>query len=216
MLSNIQAIFFDLDNTLIDRNAAFDQCINAFFISNLSDFDYKKERGSILKKDNWGYTSRIEFCSWFIQKYQPKNYNKQTFWQYQKRTISDYINPISNELKLLLNQLKKQYIIGIITNGSIYNQSRKLEKAKFLDIFDKKNIFISEEYKISKPNPKIFTIVLNKLNLKSDKLLYIGDDAINDILGAKQVGIKTCWLQQGRIWEEDFLSDFELDSILKI
>lgn len=213
MKKNIKAIYFDLDNTLIDRNAAFEACIADFFTKILSDFDYKKEKDKIIKKDNFGYTKRSMFCDWFVKKYNPKGFDSSLFWHYQKENISNYIAPVNTFIKNQLLQLKQRYSIGIITNGSVENQSKKLEKSGLLEIFNPESIYISAAYQAPKPSTILFELALEKLQLQAAEMLYIGDNPRHDILVPQQLGIQTCWLNQNRTKEIIFSSDYEYKNI---
>ena len=207
----MKAIYFDLDNTLIDRNAAMDNCMMAFFEQYLPHYSYPKEQNQILLKDNWGYTPREEFCIWFITVYQPQNWTSNTFWLYIKKTIHQYIPPLSSNLISLLETLKKDYLIGILTNGSVENQTAKIQKTNLDDIFRPETIHISAQYNLSKPHPILFQQIITQTKLPPSKITYIGDDPIKDIGGAQQVGMKTVWVSHGREWME---VGFEPDEII--
>jgi putative hydrolase of the HAD superfamily len=44
-----------------------------------------------------------------------------------------------------------------------------------------------------KPNPRIFEAVLRRLGVKPDQALMIGNDLVQDIEGAKAIGLRTGW-----------------------
>ena len=52
-----------------------------------------------------------------------------------------------------------------------------------------KYIVTSEEVGIEKPNKKMFQIALDKLRLRTDQVIMIGDSIDKDILGAEEMGI---------------------------
>ena len=57
-----------------------------------------------------------------------------------------------------------------------------------------KEIIISEEVAISKPNAEIFHHALNKINYHDKKkVLMVGDSLTSDIQGGINAGIDTCW-----------------------
>src|SRR5688500_5001418 len=70
LIDSIDTLIFDLDNTLIDRNAALRAGLQGFL--NYLGF-HEPERQAVLEDimqyDNWGYTDRMELCSWFLHKY---------------------------------------------------------------------------------------------------------------------------------------------------
>ena len=214
-MSQIKALYFDLDNTLIDRDKAFWLCMEDFFEKHLSNYNPKLEKEILLQKDNFGYTSRTVFSEWFVAYYQPKEITATDFFNYQIENISKYIPKSSNVLLSMLEQLKKEFRIGIITNGSVKNQMAKIKNAKLDEIFPKESIYISQVYNTEKPKPKLFNIVLKDLKISPKNVLYIGDNPINDIFAPKQLEIKTCWIKNGRKWIENFSADMEIDSIIQ-
>lgn len=216
MLDGITTLYFDLDNTLIDRNAAFSACIEQFFDENLPNFFWGNEQFEVEEKDDSGYNSREEFGEWFIQHYQPTGWDEASFWNYMQTNISSFVTPISPKLNKILLQLQKNYRIGILTNGSISNQSRKINQAKLHTIFPTETIHISQQYHLSKPDKRLFELVLEQWQLQPHQMLYIGDDPINDILGAANVGIKTCWLSHFREWTAELQPDISINNLLDL
>jgi putative hydrolase of the HAD superfamily len=55
---------------------------------------------------------------------------------------------------------------------------------------------------IRKPDPAIFLLGVNKLALKPEEVLVVGDSNRNDIVPAKSIGCQTIRLK-GIGWEED-------------
>lgn len=214
MLDGISTIYFDLDNTLINRNAAFLTCLQEFFDENMPNHYFKNEEFEIEKVDQFGYTPREEFIEWFIQYYQPQGWDETGLWNYIHANISSFILPISTALRDLLVTLKKQYRIGLLSNGSISNQSRKIHKAKLDTIFSPETIHISQQYKLSKPDVQLFELILEQEQLQPQELLYVGDDPMNDIKGAARVGIKTAWVSHKREWIHKVKPDLIFENIL--
>lgn len=216
MFEGITSIYFDLDNTLINRDAAFLACIEQFFDKNLPSYLFSNEAFEIDKNDHSGYTPREEFIEWFIKYYQPPGWDETSFWNYLQTNISNFVVPISTSLKHKLLILQQNYQIGILTNGSISNQSRKIQQAQLQTIFQPETIHISQQYHLSKPNQRLFELVLEQWQLLPHQMLYIGDDPMNDIIGASKVGIKTCWISHQREWASTIQPDFIIENILHL
>ncbi|BDS13265.1 HAD family hydrolase [Aureispira anguillae] len=216
MFTGITTIFFDLDNTLINRDAAFLACLEHFFGENMPDYYFGNEQFEIEKKDQHGYTTRAHFCEWFIHHYQPKGWDETNFWNYIKTNISNFVPPISIQLKAKLLHLQKNYKIGILTNGSIINQSRKIRQAKLDAIVPTEAIYIAQQFQLSKPNKRLFELILEQEGISANQMLYIGDDPVNDVLGAAQVGIQTAWVSHKRAWTSSIKPDFILENIFHL
>jgi putative hydrolase of the HAD superfamily len=54
-------------------------------------------------------------------------------------------------------------------------------------------IIISDIVGVAKPNISIMQIILNQLDLKAEKCLYVGDQPI-DVLCSKQIGMDCAWI----------------------
>lgn len=80
-------------------------------------------------------------------------------------------------------------------------------------------VFISEQMKSYKSSPKstIFKEVLKKYKVAPNQIIHIGD-GYSDIYGARQVGLKTCWLnRKNKKWEyEDIKPDYTINSLIEI
>lgn len=109
--------------------------------------------------------------------------------------FKDYIDSfkLREGAKKLLKQIKTQYKLGLISNFTyapvIYSSLRQLGIGKFFDA-----IVVSEEKGWRKPSSHIFQDTLNKLQIKADEAVYIGDTPIEDIKGAKDAGLKAVFV----------------------
>ncbi len=216
MFEAVTCIYFDLDNTLINRNAAFMACLETFFEEYLPTSYFYNEQAEIEENDDWGYTNRSDFIAWFIQKYQPWGWEDDNLWNYLKANIGAYVPPIAEPLRQHLLALKARYTMGILTNGSIINQSRKIKRAQLDTLFSSDRIHISEQYQLAKPDPRIFQRILEEEGLQPEQLLYVGDDPVNDILAASALGIRTCWVGHHREWSSEILPDLEVERVLDL
>ena len=94
----------------------------------------------------------------------------------------------------ILEYLKPHYKLHIITNGFKEVQNRKLNGANIRHYF--RHIIHSETVGVKKPNPRIFEYALKKASVKPQHTVMIGDSLEADILGAKNVGMKTIHLNR--------------------
>lgn len=212
----IACIYFDLDNTLIDRNAALMGCLATFFEEYLPQVYFYNEQPEIEENDDWGYVDRSDFVAWLIQKYQPWGWEEESLWKYIQTNISTHVAPVSSPLLKKLQQLQQNYRLGILTNGSISNQSRKIKQAQLDTIFSSQQIHISQQYQLEKPNSLLFERILEQEQLRPEQLLYVGDDPINDIAGPAQLGIATCWISHNREWTQDLMPTYIVEQVLDL
>lgn len=104
----------------------------------------------------------------------------------------DYISEAPQKKNLipgaldLLNQLKDEYRLHIITNGFPEVQHHKIQHSGLSEYFDV--IVTSEGCGYAKPDPRIFRHALKKAKATAEESLMIGDDLHVDIVGAREAG----------------------------
>lgn len=55
------------------------------------------------------------------------------------------------------------------------------------------HVIISSEVGWRKPAPEFFAAVCRIVGLPADQILYVGDDLVNDVQGAKSAGLRAVW-----------------------
>jgi HAD superfamily hydrolase (TIGR01549 family) len=194
----IKSIIFDLDQTLYDYNYLDSMCYDVI-INDINKKTGKKEleikeiikEAKIKVKNNLKNTasshSRILYFQKICEILDINLSYAQTlnniYWDIFYETIKPYDFIIT-----LFDYLKKQKIkIAILTNFTTEHQFKKLSKLKLLKYVD--CLVTSEEVGIEKPDKKMFETILNKLNMKSNEVLMIGDSFKSDIEGANNYNI---------------------------
>lgn len=123
--------------------------------------------------------------------------------------------------KDILEALKGSYPMVLVSN--FYgNVQAVLDDFKLLEYFD--DIIESAVVGVRKPDPEIFRLGVEKLNLPASSVVVIGDSHSKDIVPAMINGCQTIWLK-GIGWDNDdnnatadlIISDFmELKSVFRI
>lgn len=95
----------------------------------------------------------------------------------------------------VLDRLKDNYRLVLLTNGSPGLQQTKLEiTPEIAPYFDQ--VIISGAFGRGKPDPAIFEHALEKSGLERDEVLMVGDNLLTDILGASRAGIRSVWVNR--------------------
>ena len=122
------------------------------------------------------------------------------------------------DTKDCLKKLSRIYKIGVIANQSLGTSNRleNLGIRKYIDL-----VIASAEEGVSKPDRRIFEIALERSSCKPENAVMIGDRIDNDIVPAKQMGMKTIWVKQGfgslwNITDESEKADIEVNSLSDI
>ena len=98
------------------------------------------------------------------------------------------------ESRDVLTQLKKDYRLALITNGAIDIQRDKIDGSNLAEFFD--TIIISGELGFGKPKPHVFQLALDRLKVAPQHAVMIGDSLHRDIAGARELGIRTIWINR--------------------
>lgn len=108
-----------------------------------------------------------------------------------------------DDLWKLLPELKNKYKLAVINNGNAIALKYWKEKFDF-SVFD---IYINSAVEgIKKPDPKIYLLACEKLNVKSKECLFM-DDSLENIESAKRLGMKTIW------WNKEILKENHLSEV---
>ena len=91
----------------------------------------------------------------------------------------------------LLAALRSHARIAIVTNNLVAEQREKLRHCgldRYVDV-----LMASEEAGVSKPDPQIFEMALDRLHCRPEAAVMVGDSWENDIVGAQAAGIRGIW-----------------------
>jgi len=120
------------------------------------------------------------------------------------------MNRFFNDVKPFFKELKHKYTVCLSTDCD----NEMLGNINQLYDFDK--LFVSEDLKTYKLNPKFFKHVIEYYHVSPENILHVGDGN-SDIIAPKQLGIKTCWLNRNNHqWDQSVKPDFEVNSLLEI
>lgn len=100
---------------------------------------------------------------------------------------TNIIYPLNDNIKLLPELKKKGFKLYFLSNFPLDFFEEVKKKYEFFSFFD--GGIISAEVRYSKPDIKIYRILLEKYNLKPDECFYIDDMEIN-VRAAGSAGIK--------------------------
>jgi len=100
----------------------------------------------------------------------------------------------------VLDELKRRgFLLGLVTNTFLPHSviAAEFKTLALYDYFD--TVVCSSEIIFRKPDRMIFEVALRSLTASASEALFVGDDYYADIAGAKEVGMKTVWLNPRRV-----------------
>ncbi|WP_010647870.1 HAD family hydrolase [Oceanobacillus massiliensis] len=112
----------------------------------------------------------------------------------------------------VLEELKGNYRLLLLTNGSPSLQNTKMDLTpELLPYFDQ--ILISGEFGKGKPDPAIFEHALERMALKNDEVIMVGDNLNTDILGAERAGIDSVWINRHQKVKDKVVPTWEISGL---
>ena len=129
---------------------------------------------------------------------------------------------LDDNTRQVLDQLRRECVLGIITDGRSLNQRNKLEALGLDAYIENQNLYISEETGFTKPSPEPFRSLMKRY--PDSDYYYIGDNPAKDFVAPNQLGWTTvCFLDDGRdihpqVWsaKDDYLPQKKAHSILEL
>lgn len=198
----IKAVVFDLDHTLFDRHGTLREIAKQF----RTYFSVREGVTDDEIAEKWIYADdHFVYDGWaYIFAYLKENgifENAPDFSEYRSFVYATFAETAAAfpETKPMLAKLRKQgYKTALITNGRHSLQYKKLTMLKLADCFDE--IIVSGDVMCSKPDREIFHIMCDKLSLAPEEMVYVGDNPVNDIDGARKAGYHTVWMKSTGMW----------------
>jgi putative hydrolase of the HAD superfamily len=198
LAASLLGVFFDLDNTLIDRQAACD----SYFVELRRRFPGALAAPDALQVlhriDDAGLTDRRVFCAEVVQRYPALGMSAADFWDDFADGLVSATVPCAPALVAELRALGARLKVAVVTNGSGRRQRAKLSRAGLASLFTDEQLFVSGEVGAAKPDRRIFQLALERTGLAADRVLFVGDDPVRDIGGARAAGLRTCWVAHDR------------------
>ncbi len=220
----LDAIIFDLDNTLLDRptaQLAWSQQYASNFHNNSDSSEISQTVERLLSIDALGYTDRREFAERVLSEFPPGSRQLQSvddfLAEYRRQLISLY--PRNNDVCEMVRRLRLTFRLAVVSNGRLSSQLPKMKQAGLSDVAGDmfEAIVISEAVRFSKPHPDPFHSALEQLGVEANRALYIGDNPYHDVAGAANLGMRTCWVSMGRDFPGDLPHpDIVVESVLEV
>ncbi|QYR24156.1 HAD family hydrolase [Paenibacillus sp. sptzw28] len=212
----IKAVLFDLDLTLLDRDASVRKFVETqherfnFCLSHIPKETYVSR---FIELDERGYVWKDIVYQRLIDEFNINGIN----WE---QLLEDYVSefhksciPYPNLIEMLERLNRENFKLGLITNALGDFQFRNIKAIGIDKYFDV--ILISEWEGIKKPNPEIFFRALDKLEVEAEESIYIGDHPINDVQASRNVGMKGVWKKDPQ-WEIPLDVDGIISDLLEV
>jgi putative hydrolase of the HAD superfamily len=94
----------------------------------------------------------------------------------------------------LLEAVRRHAQVVVVSNNLLKEQQAKMRTCgldQYVDV-----LVVSEEAGVSKPEPGIFMLALDRARVTAAEAVMIGDSWANDVEGARRVGIPAIWFNR--------------------
>ena len=119
---------------------------------------------------------------------------------------------VYSTLMALLKMGKK---LAVVSDAPVLQVWTRLAQTGLIHFFEV--VVTLDDTGIRKPDPAPFKVALNKLNVKPEEVVYIGDWAERDIVGAKQLGMHAVFARYGDVFNTEHSgADFEVEDIYEL
>ena len=212
----MKSVIFDLDGTLLDRDASVEQFISVQYdrlteyLSHIPKDDYIAR---FIELDCHGHVWKDKVYQALVAEFAIEEMSWQSLLEDYEMQFQCHCVPFQF-LSEMLNELKQHgYLLGIITNGRGLFQTRAIEGLGIRDYFD--TILISEVEQVRKPQVEIFQRAMDRLGVLALDSVFVGDHPEADIAGAKGAMMKTIW-KRNSSWTEAKGADAIIDELTEI
>ena len=96
----------------------------------------------------------------------------------------------------VLNELSRNYALAAVSDGQLLWALPELRSAGLEQFFSFS--LISGDLGFRKPDPRMFEIALDQMNLSAAEAVFVGNDMFRDIYGAHQAGMKTVFFKSNQ------------------
>lgn len=229
MTKSLDAIFFDIDDTLFSttvfadkaRRNAIDAMIRAGL--NARRQDAMRELEDVIQEFSSNYSGHFDKV---LDRLGPDSYSGNNRAVIVAAGVVGYHGTKESNLKVYddvystLQWLSKKPLTrGIISAGITIKQAEKLIRLGVLEFVTASAIFFTDQVGFSKPNPKLYRRVLETLDLQPERCLYVGDNPTHDIDPCNNDGWTTVRIRRSGRYaqlEGETKPDYEIRDFLEL
>jgi putative hydrolase of the HAD superfamily len=189
-----QAVVFDLDGTLLDRRQSLERFVRHQWkrlAHVLPAVEQERYVQTFVELDRDGYAPRKEMFSSMVAQFELPPAVAGILRDDYRDGFPSACVLFPDAVRTLAALRASGLKLGLITNGSLRMQSRKLECLALSPMFD--TVLISDAEGVSKPAPEIFRRAAARLGVLPAMTVFVGDHPEVDIAGARAAGMAAIW-----------------------
>jgi HAD superfamily hydrolase (TIGR01549 family) len=213
-----KVIFFDMNNTLVDRR----KCFDAAFLAVIQEFtgrwisegtewspqaalqsyklEWSKQRKSFGRDFESTVDQRYACLKKALEPYELKVTQTfaKSFFEQLEDAEPNYATLFPG-VEDTLRSLSSKYTLAIISNGSRKRLESNLNKLGLTRWISENRIFSSQQDGPRKPHPGLFETAMNATGSTPSQGIMVGNSWKNDIIGATRCGLDAVWIHPGHL-----------------
>lgn len=113
-----------------------------------------------------------------------------------------------------LETMSERYTVGAVTNGDPEMQRAKLSSLGVRDRFE--TVVFAGFDTVAKPDPAPFERALDDLGVDAGRAVKVGNSLEHDVLGARNAGLRSVWLDRSGDVTPDPAPDYRIESMREL
>jgi len=201
----IKAVIFDFGQTLVDSSDGFRRAEKEAQSRIYPDFKNTSWATFLntYRKVRTDHQDKSIFSRKIIWQKIYNRFNRRVVPGFLEKFESDYWETVNAgsrifpEAETVLTKLARDYLLALITNtqGQKTFGTHRMTQFSELDQYFKVIVVAGEQGVPPKPASEPFQLCLEKLGIKPDESVFVGDDWRIDICGAMDMGMHPVWLK---------------------
>lgn len=185
----------DLDNTLVDRAAAFAGWAHSYVSVHGGD---QEDVAAVITFDGDGLTARDTTAALIADRLRLAAGAATELVEVMRSGLVEEMTLEPAVAGALRAAREAGWRLAIVTNGSAAQQERKIRHLELDGLVDA--WVVSESAGVRKPDPRIFRMAARMADSDLIGAWMVGDSAEADIAGAVAVGVSSAWIRRQRTW----------------
>lgn len=200
----IDAVLFDLDETLLDRTTSLKAFLRDQFerhANHLGQVQPAEWCARFLILDRRGHVHKSVVYPRILDEFGGRAEHADILLADYRARCARFAQPFDGMREVLRELRARGLAIGIVTNGETEFQSRHIEALELDRLVDA--VLISEREALRKPDAALFLRAATACKTEPSSCLFVGDNPVADVLGAHAAGMRTAWFRGTADWPPD-------------
>jgi putative hydrolase of the HAD superfamily len=190
----MKAVLFDLDGTLLDRNASLIEFVRwqAQGMLKTEILNVEQFVKRFIELDANGYVWKDKVYESLISEFSIQNWSVEELLTSYELCFCAFAKPMEGAVEAVKTLSSMGAKIALVSNGKTPFQERNFNALGISSLFD--TIVVSEAVGLRKPEKAIFELACELLETDVSNAIFVGDSPNADIEGANNAGMYSVYI----------------------